>query len=74
MNHEADLIRHGMRTPRAAAIAGILFSFDVDLYHLATNADPPRWMAFLGFVRALTRLLSNGTIDGVLMVFHFGCS
>ncbi len=26
MNHEADLIRQGLRTPRAAAIAGILFS------------------------------------------------
>src|SRR5215470_15535309 len=26
MNHEADLIRQRLRTPRAAAIAGILFS------------------------------------------------
>ena len=29
----------------------------------------PRWMAFLGFVLALTLLLSNTTIDGILMVF-----
>jgi hypothetical protein len=31
----------------------------------------PRWMAFLGFALALVLLLSNGTIDGILMVFPF---
>ena len=44
MNHEADLIRRGMRTPRAAAIAGILFSLllmgSMLLIRTSIPADP----------------------------------
>jgi len=82
MNSEADLIRWGLRTPRGAAIAGILFPsdapvrnqngrgiHDLDLYDLVTTGIVPRWTAFLGFALDLTLLLSNGTINGILLVF-----
>jgi hypothetical protein len=51
----------------AIRMAGV-FMISTSTISLRTRIAP-RWMAFLGFVLALMLLLSNGTINGILMVF-----
>ena len=70
MKQEATLIRARLKTPRAAAIAGILFSVllitGLVLFRISVRADPletgawlktnSNWIAFLGFACALLLL------------------
>jgi hypothetical protein len=51
----------------AIRMAGV-FMISTSTISLRTGIVP-RWMAFLGFALALTLLVSNTTIDGILMVF-----
>ena len=51
----------------AIRMAGV-FMISTSTISLRTGIVP-RWMAFLGFALALALLLSNGTINGLLLVF-----
>jgi hypothetical protein len=77
MNQEADSIRHGLTTPRAAAIAGIVFSLllmaSMVLIRSAIPADPEAAVAdVLRYSRRLSLALNLLPFAGIAFLWFVG--